>query len=80
MSGKTSRFSGTSAMPRRTTAAEDAPVMSRPSKVTEPRRGRSRPAIVIRSVVLPAPFGPSTQVIRPSGTEMSTPFRASIMP
>ena len=54
--------------------------MSRPSKVTLPRLGRSRPAIVISSVVLPAPFGPRTQVMRPSAAEMSTPFSASIIP
>src|SRR5438270_718119 len=43
-------------------------VISRPSKRTRPRRGRSRPVIVLSSDVLPAPFAPSTAVMPPCST------------
>jgi hypothetical protein len=35
-----------------------APAISLPAKRIEPERGRKIPAVVIISVVLPAPFGP----------------------
>jgi hypothetical protein len=38
------------------------------------------PAVVIISVVLPAPFGPSRQVIDPCATSSDTPRSASILP
>ena len=40
--------------------------MSLPSKVTLPRRGWSRPLIVLRVVVLPAPLAPMSVTISPS--------------
>ena len=36
--------------------------------------------MVIISVVLPAPFGPSRQVIPPASTESVTPRRAWMLP
>ncbi len=53
-------------------ARRSAPATARrarsPSSRIEPRRGCRMPAIVIISVVLPAPFGPSRQVILPLST------------
>src|SRR3954469_14923729 len=37
------------------------PVTSRPSKTTRPASGRITPVIRLNSVVLPAPFGPTTE-------------------
>src|ERR1700674_1017504 len=60
--------------------AGDSPTSSVPSSRIDPRRGLRMPAIVIISVVLPAPFGPSRQVIWPLPTCSETPLRASILP
>src|SRR6266508_4990664 len=45
-----------------------------------PRRGRSSPLIVASSVDLPAPLGPTMQVIPPSGTRSDTPCSTSPPP
>ena len=52
------------------------PVMSRPSNTTEPRSGGIRPETQLKSVVLPAPFGPISPVIVPGSTTRSTPSSA----
>jgi hypothetical protein len=71
---------GTSAMPRSTMPCGAAPAISLPMNRIEPERGRRMPAVVIISVVLPAPFGPSRQVIDPCSTWSDTPRSASILP
>src|SRR5712691_2838237 len=80
MCGKTSRFSGTSATPRATIACGDNAAIGSPRNSMAPCLGLSTPAMVSMSVVLPAPFGPSTQVMEPSRTSSDRPFRASIFP
>src|SRR3989442_5446574 len=80
MCGKTSLFSGTSATPGATIACGDNAAIGSPRNSMAPCLGLSTPAMVIISVVLPAPFGPSTQVMEPSRTSSDTPFRASIFP
>ena len=45
-----------------------------------PRLGRSSPLIVASSVDLPAPFGPTTQVMPPSGTLRDTSCSTSPPP
>jgi hypothetical protein len=49
-----------------------APVTSSPRSSTRPSRGRSSPLRTASMVDLPAPFGPTTQVIPPSGTLSDT--------
>src|SRR2546425_10870607 len=46
----------------------------------EPRRGASKPAIVLSNVDFPAPFGPSMATSDPSGTITSTPCKAGRRP
>ena len=53
------------AMPCLTSSCGAVCVMSLPSKMTVPFRGWSRPLIVFRVVVLPAPFEPSRVTISP---------------
>ena len=48
------------------------PSMRTPSKVTEPERGRSAPAMDFSSVDLPAPLAPATQTISPFATSIET--------
>jgi len=43
-------------------------VMSSPAKRMRPAAARTSPEMVRRSVVLPAPFEPTMQVISPAGT------------
>lgn len=50
------------AIPSRAIAEADIPVIARPSKATVPPLGFSEPARRLKTVVLPAPFGP----IRPA--------------
>src|SRR5919199_1058690 len=45
-----------------------------------PRVGRRNPLITLKSVVLPAPFGPSTPTISPGLQAMSTRSSAVIPP
>ena len=45
-------------MPRRQTRSGVRPSMRSPAKAIEPWLGTSTPAIMLNSVVLPAPFGP----------------------
>jgi hypothetical protein len=48
------------------------PSMRAPSKVTEPARGRSAPAMDFNKVDLPAPLAPATQTISPFSTSIET--------
>ena len=50
--------------------------MSMPSSVIRPRHGRSAPAIVISSVLLPAPFAPISATVSPPARSRLTPNRA----
>ena len=55
-------------------------VMSLPSKPILPARAGSMPKIVLKTVDLPAPFGPITVVMPPRGTENVVPLRMVILP
>ena len=50
------------------------PAISSPRRLMEPRRGLRIPAMVIIRVVLPAPFGPSRQVMSPSAAAEAHPL------
>src|ERR1043166_9009063 len=52
------------------------PVMSRPSRKTSPAVGWRWPVIRLNRVDLPAPFGPITAAIWPSGTARLTSLTA----
>ena len=52
------------------------PAMSRPSSKMRPPSGGTTPVMQLNSVVLPAPFGPISPVMRPASTSRSTPRRA----
>src|SRR5881296_415171 len=60
MAGKSRRPSGTSAMPRRQSAWAGTDARSLPSSLMVAALIGRRPAIALMSVVLPAPFGPTT--------------------
>src|SRR5438093_3013992 len=60
MAGKSRRPSGTSAMPWRQSAWAGTDARSLPSSRMIPALIGRRPAIALMSVVLPAPFGPTT--------------------
>src|SRR5713226_6359307 len=66
--------------PRRQTSWGARPVMSRPSKRTAPASGRTCPVMRLKSVVLPAPFGPMIAVTWPAATDRLTPPTASKPP
>ena len=70
------RPSGTSTTPDRARWWSGCPVMSVPSSVMPPRHGRSAPAIVISSVVLPAPFAPTRATVSPAASSRLTPNSA----
>src|SRR3984885_7812699 len=52
------------------------PVMSLPSNNTVPRSGLSTPVMRLKRVVLPAPFGPTTDTTSPAPTENDTSLTA----
>src|SRR5258708_2098779 len=52
----------------------------RPKAVISPLSGRSRPASSLRSVVLPAPFGPNTASTSPRWSAKETPRSALTCP
>src|SRR5690606_8635804 len=68
------------AMPRRARLAGDSPVMSSPSRNTRPDAGFSKPVMVLNIVVLPAPFGPMSPVMRPSSMVRLTSSTAVLPP
>src|SRR5689334_3284741 len=59
-------------MPRRQTSSGLSPSIRSPWNAMVPLFGANIPAIRLNSVVLPAPFGPITAKIAPSGTEKLT--------
>src|SRR3954447_22019720 len=66
--------------PARAASRGRAPRMSWPAKRTSPAVTGSRPETARSSVVLPAPFGPSSTTISPAPTERSTPCSTWILP
>ena len=79
ISPNSSRFSGTSATPRRTMASTVGRAMVSPPSVKPPCEG-NRPMMAFSSVVLPAPLGPMTVTISPSPTCSSIPWMACTGP
>src|SRR3990172_222547 len=73
---KIRRPSGAWLIPSRTSLWAGVCETSRPRKWTVPARGWSRPLIVLRVVVLPAPFEPIRVTISPSRTSRGMPWRA----
>src|SRR5215468_3084132 len=73
---KTWRPSGTCARPRCARAAGGTASKSWPAKMIRPDTGRTVPAIVLNSVVLPAPLGPTMAINWPSPTVIETSRRA----
>ena len=54
-------------------------VMSAPSNAMRPARGGVRPRMERISVVLPEPFEPNRQVMRPRAIESDTPSSTSAL-
>src|SRR5690606_14176198 len=63
-------------IPRRAIASGVSRVTSSPMKWTDPVSGVRKPVINAKSVVFPAPFGPMSEVIFPSGTARLTSLHA----
>ena len=63
-------------MPRWQTLAGTSPAISRPWKRIEPAFGLSAPAIRLKIVLLPDPFGPIRPRISPSPTAKPTSLTA----
>ena len=63
-------------MPARATSWAGHRVASRPSIRMRPALGEKRPEMMLRSVVLPDPFGPISPTISPGRRLRSTPSRA----
>ncbi|MNV78975.1 hypothetical protein D3C71_1725020 [compost metagenome] len=66
-------------MPFRLRSRPDKAVMSRPSKCISPSRGRRNPDAILKSVVLPEPFGPISPAISPGRTVKQT-SRSTVSP
>ena len=66
--------------PRRDSSSGDMPVMSSPQNSTWPDVGAICPRMLLKSVVLPEPFGPMTPTISPGPTSKLTPSTALIAP
>ena len=67
-------------MPFVTIEVGSRPVMFSPSNSIEPPEGFTRPAIVRRVELLPAPFAPISVTICPAGTSKLMPLTASMPP
>src|SRR5438477_12101625 len=63
-------------MPACATRYAGSPAISFPRKSTEPAVGRNAPAIRLKVVLLPEPFGPMRPRISPSATSKDTPLTA----
>src|SRR5262249_30989793 len=74
---KSRRPSGTSAMPSATRSGASTSSIRRPSNQISPRSGVSSPAMVLRSVVFPAPFAPTSATASPARTWSETPCSAT---
>src|ERR1700693_5252160 len=68
------------AIPRRATSCGLRPVTDRPSRSTDPKVGRNNPVTQLKSVVLPAPFGPMRANTWPLGTWNETLLTATRPP
>ena len=79
-SGITPCPSGTWAIPARTICSGLRPARSLPPTRMRPRRGLIMPLTARSSVVLPAPFAPSTAVMAAVPAEMLTPSSAMTPP
>src|SRR5215211_5575734 len=66
--------------PARADPRGPAPPISRPPKRTPPALQGRRPETALSSVVLPAPFGPSSDTTSPAPTRRSTPCSTAILP
>src|SRR5262249_12432959 len=64
-------------MPRRQISSGVSPSMRSPAKAIEPLSGADMPAMMLNSVVLPAPLGPMTAKIEPCATRRLTLSTAS---
>ena len=71
--GNTWRPSGTWAMPRCGRFAGAIRSRSTPSNSMLPALGLTMPEMVLNSVVLPAPFGPTIETNAPASTAIETP-------
>src|SRR5437588_12109017 len=67
-------------MPARARTSGLARVKSRPSNSMRPARGRSRPMMLLSSVVLPTPFRPIRQTTCDGPTSRSTSRRIRLSP
>src|SRR5579883_3351441 len=67
-------------MPARARTSGLARVTSRPSNSMLPARGRSRPMMLLRSVVLPTPLRPIRQTTSPGPISRSTSRRIKVSP
>ena len=72
MAPKMRMFWKVRAMPRAARRYDGMVVMSVPAKLMVPSLGITRPETRLNSVVLPAPFGPMTAWMPPSGMVSST--------
>ena len=79
MAPNSSRFSGTSVIPRATMRSTSGTTSRVPSKATWPLLP-STPMMAESIVVLPAPLGPITVTIWPSPTVRLALVRASTLP
>ena len=61
-------------------AAAGSAHMSSPLITIRPPSGRSRPVIIDREVVFPAPFGPTSPAREPAAISRSMPATASLRP
>ena len=68
------------AIPLRLTRCAVRPSILAPSSRMLPRVGRSSPTITFSSVLLPAPFGPTTATMSPSSIPNVTPSTAGSPP
>src|ERR1700691_4304552 len=67
-------------MPSATRSAAESPVTSLPSNTMRPRVGAKKPLIMLKNVVLPAPFGPMIARSSPSATLSDTWSTATRLP
>ena len=75
-SGMSESSWNTQAMPAASASRGPPKPTGRPSRNRSPASGLSTPAMILISVLLPAPFSPSTAWIEPARPEKSTSLRA----
>ena len=76
----TERPSGAWATPRRTSLQVGRPVTSSPAKKIRPLVSGTSPVATRAIVDFPAPFGPTSAVTEPAGTDSDTPKSARKRP